>query len=308
MNAFTYNDPNPNNSTPYLRVNDSGKIEASVTDPNYLEGMTYINRLYKEGLLDKEYLSSKTDKWTALVSANKLGMMLEWPMSGIGNANNELKKIDPSYKFIPILPMKSSDGRRFVDASATGSIVLPRVAITATNKHPVETIKFLDFLYSEAGTELAAFGVKGLHYNIVNGKPVYSEKITNNPEGLNPDMARRKEGINYYFLPFQLGWDSQFQVMEKPSPDVVASWSLYRQPGTIEARMPTLNFTEGERSQETAMNEIIKFVTDKYNPFAVGQEPLDKYDDFVAQIKKMGHDDALKVYNTAYQRYKQYTK
>ena len=36
----------------------------------------------------------------------------------------------------------------------------------------------------------------------------------------------------------------------------------------------------------------------------MGIEPLDKFDDFVAGIKKAGLDELLEIYNTAYQRYK----
>jgi len=272
-------------------------------------GMTFINKLYNEGLLDKDYLNSKKDKWSAMVAANQLGMMYVWPMSGIGSANNELAKIDENFRFVSMLPMKAPDGSRYTDTYTAGNIVTPRLAITSMNKNPIDTIKYLDFLYSDAGTTLFSYGVEGQHYNVVDGKIVISDYIVNNTAGLSADRIRKIEGINPMFLPFMIGWESQFQIMEKNSPFVVDAWTMYRESGTVEKPMPTLHFTDAELEKgPTAMKEIIAYVTEKYNPFAVGEEPLDKHDDFVAQIKKMGLDDALKIYNDAYLRYKEYSK
>ena len=44
------------------------------------------------------------------------------------------------------------------------------------------------------------------------------------------------------------------------------------------------------------MNESI-------DKFIMGVEPLDKFDDYVAQVEKMGLADVLAVYQAAYDRY-----
>ena len=47
---------------------------------------------------------------------------------------------------------------------------------------------------------------------------------------------------------------------------------------------------------ETYMNETV-------DKFIMGVEPLDKFDDYVAQIESMGLADVLAVYQAAYDRY-----
>ena len=44
------------------------------------------------------------------------------------------------------------------------------------------------------------------------------------------------------------------------------------------------------------------FVNEKYTKYLMGVESLDTFDDYVKQLKDMGVDRALKIYQTAYDR------
>ncbi len=340
LKAFRKNDPNGNNQEdeipfgfqggPFLRVmpfinafgahislyvdETDDTIKYGPVEQSWKEGMAFLNKLYKEELIDNEFRPGESkERWASMVSANRLGMMYVWPMSGICKANNELVKIDESYAFVPMLPLKGADGKRFKDTSTAGSLVVPgAAAITSFNNYPVETIKYLDFLYSEEGIKLATYGVDGVHYNIVDGKPVYSDLIMKNPDGLDPSSAAAIEGAGLV-LPTIIRWDCSIQLM-KEYPEVVDAWDLYKETGIVEAPLPKLHFKEDELEKGKAiMDEIQKYVGsgyvgDKISAFITGEESLDKYDDFVAQIKKMGLDEALRIYNEAYKRYKGYAK
>ena len=43
-------------------------------------------------------------------------------------------------------------------------------AITVTNEHPEETIKYFDFWFTDLGKRLSNFGVEGQQYDLVDGK------------------------------------------------------------------------------------------------------------------------------------------
>ncbi len=298
-----------------LYVDDADDtIKFGPVEEAWKEGMAYLNMLYKEQLIDNEFRpgESKT-RWQSLISANRLGMMHCWPMSGICAANNELKKIDESYGFVPILPLKSSSGKRYSDTSSSGSTVVPgAAAITSWSRYPTEVIKLLDFLYSEEGIILSTYGVESLHYNMVNGNPVFTDLIMDHPEGIDPQSASKLERASIGFSTIHR-WDSSIQLM-RDFPEVIDAWKLYREPGIVEAPLPKLHFREDELEKGPAiMNEILAYigkgyVGDKLTAFIVGLEPLDKYDDFVAQIKGMGLEEALRIYNDAYARYKSFSK
>ena len=281
-------------------------IKYGPVEDNYKEGLTYLNKLYDEGLLEEDYLTATTDQWLARATGSQAGLMFVWPASGIGGANSGLQKADSSYKFMPMPPLKSKSGAQYKDTKTAGQFILPRMAISVTNPYPEETMKLFDYCFTEEGTMLISYGIEELHYNMVDGKPVYTDIITNNPDGIDPEIARIKDGINATALPYSIGWASHFQAFEEAAPWTVESWRIYREPGMVEAPFPTLNFTDQELSRRNALvAEIDTFKDPMIDQFIMGVEPLDKFDGFVEGIKKAGLDDLLGIYNAAYNRYKE---
>ncbi|MGV3241016.1 hypothetical protein ACEF17_13175, partial [Streptococcus hyovaginalis] len=63
-------------------------------------------------------------------------------------------------------------------------------AITDKNKNPQATIRWIDYFFGEEGATLQFMGVEGETYEKNgDGKPQFTEKITNNPDGLTFDQA-----------------------------------------------------------------------------------------------------------------------
>ncbi|HOJ10293.1 MAG TPA: extracellular solute-binding protein [Clostridiales bacterium] len=266
------------------------------------DGMMFLNKLYKEELMDPNWTTATANTYNAQVSGNQLGLMYAWPGSGLGNATKELQKIDPSYRFVPMPPLKAPNGDRFKDTSTAGQIVVPRTAITATNKYPVETIKYLEFMFTEEGDRCIRYGIEGVHYDMVNGKPKIKQYLLDDKTGLGG-----KDGIDMAPLGFLSLWDRQAQY-DANNPNYVKEedpYYVYMQPGTVEAPMPSLIFMDSELEKgPDAFKAINSYAYSKWTPFIVGEEPLDKYDDYVAQIKTLGIDEVLRIYNKAYGRYR----
>ncbi|NSW91301.1 MAG: extracellular solute-binding protein [Firmicutes bacterium] len=281
-------------------------IKYGPIEESYKEGLAFLNKLYTEGLLEQDYLTATRDQWLSKAGGNKAGFMFVWPGSGFAASNAALQKLNPEFNFTPILPMKSKDGKRYKDSATAGRYVLYRTSISKSNKYPVETIKYLDYLFTEEATILVSYGIEGLHYNMVNGKPVYTDLITKNPEGIDPETARIKDGMFWQALPYQIGWDSHFQAMEKTAPWTIKAWELYRESGIVEAPMPTLMLSEEDHSTRIQISTEIKtYKEPMVDKFIMGVESLNKFDEYVNQIKKSGLDDLLKILNDAYSKYKQ---
>jgi len=69
--------------------------------------------------------------------------------------------------------------------------------------------------------------------------------------------------------------------------------------------LPTVSPNDRE-SMELAriMNDLQTYVKEMSTKFIMGVEPLSKYDEYVAQIAKMGLAKATKINQAAYNRYK----
>ncbi len=79
---------------------------------------------------------------------------------------------------------------------------------------------------------------------------------------------------------------------------------IYEQEGHIGDAFPTLAFTNEEQGIiNEKYTEIETYMNETVDKFIMGVEPLDKFDDYVAQIESMGLADVLAVYQAAYDRY-----
>jgi putative aldouronate transport system substrate-binding protein len=277
------------------------KIKFGPVEPQFKEGLKMLNKWYKEGILESDYLTSTRDQWLAKCTNNLAGFMLAWPGSGFSPVNTVLIKENPKALFMPVLP----PGGQPKDSTISGNYLVPRMTITVSNKRPEDTMRYFDFFFTQEGTMLAAYGVEGLDYKMVNGKPVWLDRIVKNSEGLDPETARLKDGVNWTMLPYQLGWQSHIDAMKDAAPWSVKVWEMYREPGIIEAPYPTLKYNADQLSKKNQIStEINTYKDAMIDKFIMGVEPIEKFDEFVNNINKAGLAELLKLENELYVAYK----
>ncbi len=292
----------------YIDAKDD-TVKYGPVEANYKAGLAFLNKLYTEGLLEEDYLTATRDQWLARTANSQTGFMFVWPASGIGGANSGLQKVNTSYKFEPMAPLKSTSGAQYKDTYTAGNYMVGRNAITIANKYPDETMKYLDYCFSEEGNILTSYGVEGLDYTLVDGKPVYTDRILHNPDGKDPETAAISDGINWTALPYQIGWDPQVQQKKDVAPWTVKAWDLYKETGMVEAPFPTLQYTESELAKKTQIvTEINTYKDAMIDKFIMGIEPIDKFDEFVESINKAGLPELLQILNSSYAKYKTIAK
>lgn len=278
-----------------------GKVKFGPVEPQFKEGLAMLSKWYKEGIIESDYLTSTRDQWLAKCTNNLAGFMLAWPGSGFSPVNTVLKKENPKAQFMPILP----PGGKPKDSAISGTYLVPRMAITVSNKHPEDTMRYFDFMFTDEGTMFAAYGVEGLDYKMVDGKPVWLDRVVKNPEGLDPETARLKDGVNWQMLPYQIGWQSHIDAMKDAAPWSVKVWEMYREPGVLEAPYPTLNYNADQLSKRNQITtEINTYKDAMIDKFIMGVEPIEKFDEYVNNINKAGLAELLKIENELYDAYK----
>ena len=275
-------------------------IKFGPIENGYKDGIEYAAKLVKEGLIDKNYISVNTDDFRAKVAKNQVGMFYAWPLSGLGFNNTAVKKVDPKASYVAVLPVKGPNGDRFKENPQAA--ITPCMAITKDNKHPIETIKYLDYLYSKEGNILMNYGVEGKDYTLDSaGKPVFTDFVLKNPDGTDPGTVRLKEGMQIG-LPFMATLDGQSQAT--PSEVVRNGWKLYNDSNVLYPLFPNLPLTETQVGDISGkITDIKTFVDENVNKFISGKTQIADYDKFVTTIKGMGIDDILKTYNEAYKKY-----
>jgi len=80
-------------------------------------------------------------------------------------------------------------------------------AISFANEHPVETIKYFDFWFTEEGRNLSNFGVEGKTWDMVDGEPTYKPQVLNSDSPVNSQMYLEGAQIyRGYWMDYRYEW------------------------------------------------------------------------------------------------------
>jgi putative aldouronate transport system substrate-binding protein len=149
---------------------DNGTLKYDVKDPKFKDMLMYLNKLYREGLIDPEWPVNKKQTWEQKIS-NGLVFATPGAYWDLGTPNGVLKKAGGlekqlyPYKLVGpgVDPAKTTLGPK-------SSLGWDAIAITKTNKNPERTMKLIDFLASEEGQYLLMWGIEGVHWDMKDGK------------------------------------------------------------------------------------------------------------------------------------------
>lgn len=157
MDAFVYSSYGQNR----LTLN-SGVVAPAYTQDAYREGLKYLNKLYKEGLIYKDSVSGKeleaypTMTLVENTDAIQLGVALNGGPAG--DAENEAAGA-PTSNYVTVPPLTGPAG--FSSASYYPPFIWGGKFISKSCKNPEVAFKWLDFLVSDEASLWQIFGVEG---------------------------------------------------------------------------------------------------------------------------------------------------
>ena len=268
---------------------DGNEILFGATDPRMKEVLTYLNKLYSEGLIDPEYLTRDWASVQGLQAEEKAGMWIDW---GIGVDSTVIE--NPESNLQVILPPAGEDGVVRI-YSQMPQVRTNAMAISKSSPHKEHIMSIFNYIFSDEGYMLMNYGVEGVTYTMEDGEPVYTAAILE--DGTSPLAALRKHGINTWFPLYQA------KGFEYASEKFIGAVESYEQ--HIIAPVPPLKFTDEERSTITSLyqGEIKTYLDESLDGFITGKVSLDTFDSFVETLNKMGLPDILQIYNDALTRY-----
>lgn len=153
----------------------------------------FLNKLYNEGLLDKEIFTLGFDGAKAKLAQGRIlaGFYPGWVVGGPEASLRAAQKSDREYAKLPIL-LNDAVTDHSNALLPTGSN--ENWAITKKAKNPERIIQFIDYLFSDEGQILTHWGIEGVHYEVKDGKRVQMPEAIKNAQS-DPDYAT-KQGFN----------------------------------------------------------------------------------------------------------------
>lgn len=283
---------------------DNGKVKFGPTQPEFKQYLTTMQKWYKEGLIDPDFASNDSKTMDAKVTSGKAGAFYGFIGGSIGTYTPALQKTDPKAKLAAVQypVLKKGDEPKFVQASWEYDQI--GTVITSANKHAAETVKALDYLYSEEGAMLKNFGIEGQTYTKADGQPKYTDLILKNPDNLPISQAMAKYFIaNYGFsgLDDDRYNDQYYQLPAQK--EAVKLYAKYAN-NAYKVMLPQVVLSTDEAKESAKiLNDVSTLLTEQITKVVMGTAKVEDYDKTIELVNKMNISRAVEIYQAATDRY-----
>lgn len=276
------------------------KIKFGPIEPGWRDFVATMAKWYKEKLIDNEYVTADRKVIDAKMTGDIGGALFARISSQVGTYNQTVKVQNPRYNLTGVKFPVGPAGKPYFFSDSILNYAGDGAIITTACKYPNEVTKLFNYFYSEEGSLLMNYGIEGKSYTMVNGKPKFTDSIIKDADRIN--------AVSKFSLPvtgsprlaqgdaiLQISFGSQVQL------DTLKVWGASDN-GIL---VPRISRTADENARYTQiMSDVDAYVKDSFTKFVLGVESMDKFDDYVATIKKMGVDEAVKLTQDAYERFK----
>lgn len=308
--AFTFR---PNNTSDALNLFGAtngfyvqdGKVKFGPLDENYKNALMKLHDWYESGILDNNFLSVDQKILDASVLNDRVGAVLAGGGGDLGKWYDTTEKSGKSFQLVGVPDLKDKKGGSYLYHS-----IMPyypgnnSCAISGRSKNPELAAKFLDYAYSEEGHMLYNFGVEGDTYTMNNGTPEYTEKITNNQDGLTMTQAMAENFRSSWSGPFVQDKNYILGYYYRPAQrESLDNW-IKSYDTVASMQFPNVSYTNDESSDYTnIMLDINKYVDEKRAEFIIGTHSFDEWDSFISEINRLNIDKAIQINQSALERY-----
>lgn len=273
---------------PMYYNNDQSKWVYGPIEDNFKEMLIFFNKLYEEDLMPPNSLTLDTKGWQDLISTNNSFITNDYS-SRIDSFNQPMREENPNFYLDFMPPFKGGEnGKALHDINNT--LLIVGMSISSKSKNVEEAVKFLDTMYTKEAIELTSWGEEGKTYEVVNDEKHYIDAI-------NDVEVKTKYGI------FQRG----FYLVIDPAA-MLSYYSIERTEATQAAqeynapyRAPHVPFTtEAEEQKNILQVNIDTHAQENISQFILGERPFSEWNDYVEELKDLGIDDLVNIYNESY--------
>lgn len=283
-----------------------GKLVYGSVQPEVKQALSFLNKLYREGLIEPDFAAKDTGKAGELAASGKVGVMIGAMWNGMyplqGTKNN----------------FKDSDWRAYPIVSMDELPAKPQIKLNVENyfvvrngyEHPEALIKLINFWteLNYGDTEQARFDhflgplpALGHHYAVA--KVWKSEKnlqahlkiMEAFETGDSSKLNAEEKGYYNNILKYQAGDDSYAQyekVFGKTGSYTVMNEYLQQNLFQMDAFYGAS--TNAMRSRLLTIDQLVE---EYYTKVIMGLEPLEQFDSFVAKLNEIGLDEVTKEVN-----------
>jgi putative aldouronate transport system substrate-binding protein len=272
---------------------NSWKLEDGKLIPEYVQAeeqkafLSYLRKMYEEGVMDPEFVSKKGNNVYEMFQAGQSGIHTHHPL-GLRTDNEKLKGIDPNAELVQLAPPIGPDGLRGNPAGLLGT---NKIALNGKMdaKKQERLLKLLDWWVTDEGTNIMKNGIEGEHY-VKEADGTYTATPLNET-----DLPRIMN--NWFF------WraDPNYFIHIWSPKEVAEFDRTFNENG---AKYPWRDESDGvtiysETYTKSWSNLSTEFIAAQLR-IIIGQEPVDSIDSAIAAWKAGGGDRIIQEVNDGY--------
>lgn len=278
---------------------------------NFKAVLTYLNKMWEAGVLDPDYASMTKDLWTEKLSSGQAVCTVDND-GVVRNFNVALQTIDPNAEIAVIPTLTNSLGQTRNMYYAENRPANAWVISASSDKIDL-AVKFLDWCYSDEGTDVLNLGKEGVTYDVVDGLKVFKEEVlaeyaANGANAVYDMSSALGIGLLSFTPRYDTSPDMQMALYLKGSEEAKAEYRAQLQGIMGDAGLrdtatvttaPTLSAEQTERYNELlmAVENIIWQEVDKY---ITGQEPIENWDKVIEAADAAGATEMEQIINDAW--------
>lgn len=263
---------------------EDGKVICTYIDERYKECVTFLKKLYDEGLLYNEFATANYDTQQSLYSTDRVGSVIHF----ISNCTGYSQTINPDWNFdtdAPIMEPTVITGP-YGDTCCYGRDAYGGTfMINANCENPEAVFQFCDYLFSEEVGKLTWYGIEGVDYNIVDGEYVFTDVYLGNQ-----DNYLTRMGYNFSALPsFQLDYMTKQCAAVRAKAVELAPYVFNPSVG--------FSYKTLEETETLSMYaaDLSTYFSENMLGFIMGTRSIDDFESYVAEVKAMGVDEVIAV-------------
>ncbi len=292
-------------------LREDGTIQYGPAEDGYGEYLTFMHRLYEEGLLDPDFMVQDATTMHTKIVNGEVGAWVQMMPMGIGGLRGQVLALDPDSDFYPIgvLNPVKEEGQQLRYRQGNLAYTASGAAITTSCKDIATACRVLDYAWSDEGNMLLNWGIEGESYQMVDGWPELTEQILNDPQYTPSESFSRYRNLNGPYPQDhtqRLVLKRDYSLPDGAVDENIAALDLWSSNanGSVRAGLPSITMLTEEASEyANTYNELSTYVEEMFSKFIMGTEPLSNFEQYQQTLKTMGLDRVLELQEGALQRY-----
>lgn len=286
-------------------VDDDGKVQLAQAQPEWRDYMVKLNEWWEAGLMDQDVMTLDD----SLAQSKALNEAMGISFTSMGQMSNWIKDAEAAENGADWVGLQYPTDDEGNLSSVFGGYGIEPSSITFISsdiddeKLPV-AMRLMDYAYTEEGNLYWNFGTEGesWEYND-DGEVEYLPVVLDDPDGLNNAIS--KYGGSTWSGPCIQATRLLYLKNTEQSIKANDVWFYENEEQTYKDKLPAgVSFTADESTEILEIQTAIStLVSETAARFMIGEQDLDTFDDFVAQLNDMGLERLLEINQNSYDRF-----